>query len=117
MARIVVKIKEKTVFEMLLSKPETVIGRDPASDIHLENPAVSRRHAKLYQQLWPYYVEDLKSTNGTYLNGKRISWKSPLKNGDVITIGKHSLVFLEDPTDHGEQPAADPNATVFVKRK
>lgn len=71
-----------------------VIGRSEAADIHIEDTFASFNHARLYKQGNTYVVQDLKSTNGTTLNGKRIK-KETLNNGDVITIGKANFKFIQ----------------------
>jgi pSer/pThr/pTyr-binding forkhead associated (FHA) protein len=80
------------------------IGRTPDNDLVVDNPAVSGRHAKVYKQGDKYIIEDLKSTNGTFINSQRVGSQA-LKDGDTITIGKHSIVFDraggEAPVDPG----------------
>lgn len=119
MAKIVVTLKGKVLREIQLGEGTTRIGRDPSNEIHLENPAVSRFHAEIYRQGWPFYVEDKKSTNGTYLNGKFLNWKSALNNRDQITIGKHTLVFLEEAKDRGVKGGNgfDVGETICVRRE
>jgi len=68
------------------------IGRLPDNDIVIENDAVSGKHARIVPNDHEYYIEDLKSTNGTFVNNKRIHSRR-LKDEDIITIGKHELVF------------------------
>ena len=69
------------------------IGRNIKNDIQIDNLSVSKLHARIIKQKGKYFVEDLKSTNGTYLNEKKIS-KEILTNNDVITVGKHTLVTI-----------------------
>ena len=73
---------------------------------------VSRRHAVIRYHDDALYVEDLKSTNGTYLNGKYMTWKSGLNHRDRITIGRHVLVFHEEGGDKGSPD--DACQTVFI---
>lgn len=119
MARITVTIMGKTVNEVQINHDSTLtIGRDKNNDICLDNPAVSRCHAKIYKQGWPFYVEDLKSTNGTFLNGKAVSWKAALSRNDKITIGKHTLVFTDSPSDYEEgRGPVEADATIAVSKK
>lgn len=121
MPKIVVTLKDKILREVVLAKEETTIGRDPGNDIQIDNPAVSRFHAKIYRQGWPFFVEDLKSTNGILVNGLGVSWKAGLKNNDRITVGKHILIFLADKKDYdetGQRPKGiDVNATIVVNPK
>jgi EmrB/QacA subfamily drug resistance transporter len=74
---------------------ETVLGRDDTADIVLEDPSgeLSRRHARVGLTDGAAVVEDLGSTNGTLLNGERISGSRPLRSGDQIRIGQNALEF------------------------
>lgn len=91
--------------EFVLDKEVMTIGRKEDNDIRIENLAVSGHHAKLLTIFEDSFLEDLNSTNGTYVNGNPID-KHPLRNGDVITIGKHELRYLNDSAaadDDGEK--------------
>lgn len=68
------------------------IGRNPKNDINIDNPAVSNSHAVVRKVLNTYLIEDLGSTNGTFVNENKID-KYELIDGDKIIIGKHSLEF------------------------
>lgn len=80
-----------------LDKPEAVLGRDPAVDIVIESPGVSRRHARIYQVDQTYMIEDLGSSNGTFVNGVRISEPVRLKHGDEIRLGQVLALELRLP--------------------
>ncbi len=80
--------------EFLVEKEEITIGRDPASDIFLNDITVSRRHARIYFEKAEAYIEDLGSLNGIYVDGKRVD-KAKLKPGSEIQIGKFKLVFFK----------------------
>ena len=97
--------------EYILDKEVMTIGRKEDNDICIENLAVSGHHAKLLTLFDDSFLEDLESTNGTYVNGQPIK-KHPLKNGDVITIGKHELRYLNENigADDGEK-------TVLIRPK
>jgi len=103
MAKIILMLKDKVLREIQLGEQELGIGRDPDNAIQLENPAVSRYHAEIYLQGYAWYVEDKRSTNGTYVNGAFLTWKSALNHNDRITVGKHTLVFVEEPKDSGRK--------------
>ena len=75
-----------------LATDVVTIGRDPASDIFLNDITVSRRHAQLERGAGGYTVSDVGSLNGTYINGERVESRS-LVPGDEIQIGKFRLVF------------------------
>jgi pSer/pThr/pTyr-binding forkhead associated (FHA) protein len=68
------------------------IGRDPNNDIHIDSLAISSRHAQIRKVMNAYFIEDLKSTNGTFVNEKKIA-KYELLDGDQVIIGKHCLLF------------------------
>jgi pSer/pThr/pTyr-binding forkhead associated (FHA) protein len=90
MLTILLKFNDKILKTIEYDKNEIMIGRNTENDIVIENLAVSKLHAKIVKQDGAYYIEDLNSTNGTYLNKIRIT-KMELKNNDIIIIGKHSL--------------------------
>ena len=90
MLTILLKFNDKILKTIESDKNEIMIGRNAANDIAIENLAVSKQHARIVKQDEAYYIEDLDSTNGTYLNKISIT-KKDLKNNDIIIIGKHSL--------------------------
>src|SRR5438445_7350392 len=73
-----------------------VIGRQPDSAVWLESTAVSRQHAQLLHLDGDYFIEDLGSSNGTFLNGKRIHERTPLTEGDTLQIGPYVLALRAD---------------------
>ena len=73
--------------------PGLVIGRALACDITLDDSYASGRHARLYDRDGHVYIEDLNSTNGTYVNGARVHAQQELRQGDVIRIGDGELRF------------------------
>jgi hypothetical protein len=77
-----------------LEKDEIFIGRDLGNDIVINDPEMSRRHARVYLQGQNYVIEDLGSTNGSYVNGQRLMGPYILRPGEVITFGERiSMVF------------------------
>ena len=94
----------------LLEKEEILLGRDLANDIPISDPEISRRHARFMLQGENVLVEDLGSTNGTFLNGQRISSPQQLRAGDVITLGEDIVLAVE-------QEGFDPDATVVKSRE
>jgi pSer/pThr/pTyr-binding forkhead associated (FHA) protein len=78
-----------------MNKERYTIGRLPDNDIRIDNPAVSGHHSLIINILNDSFLEDLNSTNGTYVNGKLIK-KHALQHGDVVTVGHHQLRFVED---------------------
>lgn len=79
--------------EIPVLKPEFVVGRGRKADIQLQDSAVSRRHLRIVKRDDNYFLEDLGSTNGTFLNGRRIRTRR-LRDGDEFYIGHTSLRFL-----------------------
>lgn len=100
MPKMIVSIDGVVIKEFQLTKDRTTLGRRPYNDIVIDNLAVSGEHALLHRVGNDVYIEDLNSTNGTYVNGKAIK-KQLLVEGDNIDIGKYKIRFLqEDSPDH-----------------
>lgn len=76
----------------LLGK-EAVLGRHPQCNVCLSDPYVSSRHAKLFFLNGKYFIEDLGSTNGTYLNGQQLYSTTCIKPGDSLRVGQNILIF------------------------
>ncbi len=70
-----------------VAKPGITIGRDPACDVPLQDERVSHRHARLWQEGEVWWVQDLNSTNGTWINGKRLTGPYRLQPGDQLRLG------------------------------
>lgn len=102
MAKLMVVFKNRILQEVKLARETVRVGRDSDNEIQLDNPAVSRFHAEIYRQGYPFYVEDKNSTNGTYVNSNFVNWKAALNDGDRITIGKHDLIFQLEASDYRE---------------
>ena len=86
------------------------IGRDSANEISVNDAEVSRRHARLTFQGGKYVLEDMGSTNGTFVNGQRLSGPRVLKSGEVISLGEQ-IVFVYETVD------SDPGATRVSPRQ
>ena len=98
MARLVLSLDGQTLAEYNMTKERYTVGRLPDNDIRIDNAAVSGHHSLIINILNDSFLEDLNSTNGTYVNGKLIK-KHALQHDDVITVGHHQLRFLEDQAD------------------
>jgi len=98
MARLVLSLDGQTLAEYNMSKERYTIGRLPDNDIRIDNAAVSGHHALIINILNDSFLEDLNSTNGTYVNGKIVK-KHAMQHGDVITVGHHSLRYIDAETD------------------
>ena len=102
MARLILSLDGQVLAEYNMSKERYTIGRLPDNDVRIDNPAVSGHHSLIINILNDSFLEDLNSTNGTYVNGKLIK-KHALQHGDVITIGHHQLRFSDQQTGDTEQ--------------
>jgi hypothetical protein len=78
-----------------LDKPEVNMGRDLANDIPVPDAEISRRHARFIVKADGVYIEDLGSTNGTFLNGVRLSAPKRLSNGDLVTLAESTVMSFE----------------------
>ncbi len=92
MPKMIVSLDGVVIKEVQLSKDRTSLGRRPYNDIVIDNLAVSGEHAVLQMSGGEVYVEDLNSTNGTYVNGKTVK-KQLLQNGDFVEIGKYRIQY------------------------
>jgi len=122
MARLVLSLDGQVMAEYNMNKERYTIGRLPDNDIRIDNSAVSGHHSLIINILNDSFLEDLNSTNGTYVNGKLIK-KHALQHGDVITVGHHQLRFVEDDEAQDDfektmviQPSARPVDKVRVAR-
>jgi len=116
MARLVLSLDNQVLAEYNMNKERYTIGRLPDNDIRIDNSAVSGHHSLIINILNDSFLEDLNSTNGTYVNGKLIK-KHALQHGDVVTVGHHQLRFVEDDEAQDEfektmviQPSSRPAA-------
>jgi pSer/pThr/pTyr-binding forkhead associated (FHA) protein len=98
MARLILSLDGQTLAEYNMSKERYTVGRLPDNDIRIDNAAVSGHHSLIINILNDSFLEDLNSTNGTYVNGKLIK-KHALQHGDVITVGHHQLRYVDDQAD------------------
>ncbi len=101
MAKIILSFDGAPVKEFELDQEIVTIGRKPGNDIHVDNLAVSGTHAKILTILNDSFIEDLNSTNGTIINGKKIT-KHALSNGDKVQIGKHTLEYINEAAEADE---------------
>jgi predicted component of type VI protein secretion system len=95
MAKLVLSLNGVVQGEYELNKERVTVGRKPDNDIPIDNLAVSGKHALIISILDDSFLEDLGSTNGSYVNGKLVK-KHALKNGDVISIGKHEMKYINE---------------------
>ena len=98
MPKMIVSIDGVVIKEVQLTKDRTSLGRRPYNDIVIDNLAVSGEHAVLQMLGNEVHLEDLNSTNGTYVNGKAVK-KQLLLNNDVVEIGKYKIKFANEAAD------------------
>jgi len=105
-----------------LDQPSYMIGREAGNEIVIEDPQVSRRHAQLTRQGSSYLIEDVGSTNGTYVNGKRVMAPTLLVNGDMVGLADTVIIAVQAPLPTGEEatmvsdaaPYAPPTVPAFT---
>ena len=95
MPKMIVSIDGVVIKDVQLSKDRTSLGRRPYNDIVIDNLAVSGEHAVLQMSGNDVYVEDLNSTNGTYVNGKAVK-KQLLQHNDTVEIGKYKISYVNE---------------------
>ncbi len=95
MPRLILSMDGLVLKEMVLEKERTTIGRKPHNDIQIDNLAISGDHAAIVTILNDAFLEDMNSTNGTYVNGQPIK-KHVLQTNDVIELGKYRLKYIAD---------------------
>lgn len=95
MPRMIVSIDSVVIKEVELTKERTTLGRRPYNDIVIDNLAISGEHAVIHMSGSEVEIEDLGSTNGTYVNAKSVK-RQELRNGDIVEVGKYKIRFLHD---------------------
>jgi FHA domain len=98
MAKIIVSLDDNMIKVVPLDKDRMTLGRRPYNDIVVDNLAVSGEHAALQVIGNEYFIEDLNSTNGTFINEQKIK-RQILKHGDTIEIGKYEIKYVIDDTN------------------
>lgn len=110
MGKLVVSLDGVVIKEVQITKDKTTLGRRPYNDIVIDNLAVSGEHAVLQMVGADVFIEDLNSTNGTYINGKAIK-KQLLTHNDTVEIGKYKIKYLvEDGGDYEKTMIMRPGA-------
>jgi len=89
-----------------LEAPEIIIGRDASNGVAINDAEISRKHAKLSLHGSAYVIQDLGSTNGSFVNGQRITGSQVLNPGDTVSFGENIVLMYE--------AAFDPNATIIA---
>jgi pSer/pThr/pTyr-binding forkhead associated (FHA) protein len=118
MIKLVLKFNGALVKELTVEQSEIFVGRKSENDLVIDNPAVSGRHCRVFREGTGYFVEDMKSTNGTFMRDRRVE-REPLHHQDVLAIAKHTLEFYNDeevPPALSEEPSGpvSSDATVIM---
>ena len=95
MAKLILSMDNLQLKDIALNKERTTIGRKPHNDIQIDNLAISGEHAVVITILNDSFLEDIGSTNGTFVNGQAVK-KHFLQNGDTIELGKYRLKYVND---------------------
>jgi len=111
MGKMIIKYNDVVIDQIALQQGDMHIGRQPGSDILLDNLAVSGAHASIFTVGDDSFIQDQNSTNGTFINNKRVN-KHHLRNGDMITIGNHTLIYVNE---SAVNPVPDLARTVVVR--
>ena len=102
MGKLVVSLDGVVIKDVQITKDKTTLGRRPYNDIVIDNLAVSGEHAVLQMTGQDVFIEDLNSTNGTYINGKAIK-KQLLAHNDTVEIGKYKIKYLVEESNEYER--------------
>jgi type II secretory pathway predicted ATPase ExeA/pSer/pThr/pTyr-binding forkhead associated (FHA) protein len=107
LARILLATGGRTVSERALFPGRLIIGRTAANDLQIESRFVSRHHCQIVTTAHNCVIEDLNSTNGIFMHSKRVRYHN-LNDGDVVTIGQHELLYIDERVQH--RPQGEPHA-------
>lgn len=114
MGKLTLSLDNQVLGEYQMDKERFTIGRLPDNDIVINHRAASGHHALVINILNDSFLEDLNSTNGTYVNGKIIK-KHALQHGDVVTIGQHMLKYESEAGDQDDDEADDFEKTMIIR--
>lgn len=115
MASVTVKLGDKLVGKFSMKSSPCVVGRDPSNGVHIDNIGVSRQHCQFIYDGSKFYVEDMGSSNGTYLNNQKIT-RQEVTDGDAVTIGKFILLFEHSALDFLPSYGGGGNAVVDPRK-
>jgi pSer/pThr/pTyr-binding forkhead associated (FHA) protein len=119
MPKITLQFKNRLLKQCVVGAT-TTIGRLPDNAVVIDSPAVSGHHACVFREGDHFVVEDLASTNGTFVNGKRVT-RHVLQHGDTMRLGKHTILFETadgeqfDPQEQAEPIMSTPGETIFME--
>ncbi len=123
MPKLTLLLGRRTMQAYDFKQPSIIVGRDDAADVMIDNPSVSRRHAEIRLTDDGWVVEDLGSSNGTFLKGAKIDGAQSIGLGDEIGFGKFSIVFgkalgegevpVQAPSPMEDKPAPPPRSAAM----
>jgi type II secretory pathway predicted ATPase ExeA len=116
LARILLAVGGQTLSEYALHPGRLIIGRTSANDLQVDSRFISRHHCQIVTTAQGCTIEDLNSTNGIFINSKRIRYYN-LNDGDVVTLGEHELLYVDERSHSrtgGETPAVAPAGPAAV---
>ena len=93
--------------EETFSVNEVIVGRNPAHPLSVNDAQVSRDHLRIFFKDGEFFLEDLGSTNGTYINGKQVRKPVPLKDGDLVSFGENNVFEFSTIKSAGEEGKAE----------
>ena len=93
--------------EETFSVNEVTVGRNPAHSLSVNDAQVSRDHLRIFFKDGEFFLEDLGSTNGTYINGKQVRKPVPLKDGDLVSFGENNVFEFSTIKSAGEEGKAE----------
>ena len=98
----------------LIDQPEIIIGRDLRSTIVINDVEVSRSHCRISTYENGVYIEDLNSTNGTFINGDRVTKSTAISDGDILKIGETVTMVMEKIAVEEEKTIATPQSPAYI---
>jgi len=116
MDKLILKFDDRVIKEYLITKNLIKIGRESDNDIVVDSAGLSRNHAKIEEIGGNYVLSDLDSTNGTFVNKKKIK-QVKLNHSDEIIVGKHLIIFQSEQKEEAKPNMADFESTMVLNTK
>ena len=113
--KLILMFHDQVLGEFPVDKERMSIGRKATNDIQIDNLAVSGEHCRVISAMGETFLEDLGSTNGTIVNGQRISGRHALRDGDMIEVVKHRLKYINDAAPAASEPAEEFEKTMVFR--
>jgi general secretion pathway protein A len=113
--RILLASEGKTVIERELRTGRLVIGRTPDNDLQIDSKFISRHHCQIVTQADACVIEDLNSTNGIYVQSKRVR-RHNLNDGDVVQVGQHEIMYIDERSPRMRNHSTDNTDTEVIDK-